>query len=687
VVDATTGTALASPTGVWEALAGQSLKFTASGTTGALSWDFGDTFTSSETTPVHTYIPLVDTPYTVTLTSGGLSKQNSIKIKGSTGAPLTGNYTFKYSDGTAVTRTAVQPNKAITFTGADQATSYQWDFGDGSDLTYGSPKEHTFTQGGTFPMKLTVARSGVPGTVTLAVPLVFTVLAPPDPLLWVAAGMAYADGGNGAQWQSDLSIYNPGTQTATLSLGFVSGDSWSGAGNVSWVPQALVAGETKAYPNILADFFKLAKGSWGVVLVRGDSIQVAPVIMSRTYNNAAAATNGTFGLSVPAMSVAAGVRPQSAAASNFLSDLRHDASFRTNLTVANLKDETAEIEVVFRDSAGNVLGSPAKITVESRGVKQLNAALSAAVATGDTAIGGAGWATPVSHFSAEVKLTRGTGVYPYATVIDQVTGDSIVVTPTARPSSTYRLPGIVRVQGKTGTYWVSDVAVLNPSAKVRKVHVTFSYVKSGTTRRVEVSDVITLPAYQLLVAVDFVKFWLGLAEDDPDGYASSYIDFSPAADDPAPTEPIVVTGKTYTPSGAGSIGLQVDAFVLEDGMSEQGSRRKLVLSGLESATNQFRTNVALFITPGSTGAIQVDVHVLDSFGRESKKFAFVGLDASNPFVQLDNSALFAGLSTDDSSRATVVIDSPRGSAYLGVYATVIDEKSGDATFVAGQPAP
>ena len=62
--------------------------------------------------------------------------------------------------------------------------------------------------------------------------------------------------------------------------------------------------------------------------------------MSRTYNAADADTKGTFGLSVPAVSVASGVRPASAAeGGNFLADLRHDASFRTNLVVANLKDE------------------------------------------------------------------------------------------------------------------------------------------------------------------------------------------------------------------------------------------------------------------------------------------------------------------------------------------------------------
>ena len=609
----------------------------------------------------------------MTLHTNGLIKQNSIKVNGSTGAPLTGSYGFRYADGSAVSRSAVQPNKAIVFTGADQATTYTWDFGDGSPLATGSPKEYTFTRGGSFTVKLTVARSGVPGTATTPSPLTFTVLAPPDPLLWVAAGMAYADGGNGARWQSDLSIYNPGTQAATVSLAFVAGAGWDGVTNADWRTLGVGPGETRAFSNILAGFFGLAKGAWGVVLVRGDTVPVSPVVVSRTYNAATAEETGTFGLSVPALSVSSGVRPQSAAASTFLADLRHDEAYRTNLTVANLKEETAEVEVIFRDAGGNILGAPARVTVEPRGVKQLNAALSAAPAAGTEPIGGAGWSSPAQHFSAEIRLKRGTGVYPYATVIDQGTGDSIVVTPTLRPAASYRLPGIVRVKGKNGAYWVSDVAVLNPSAVARKIRVTYSYVKLGTTRRIEVSDVFSLAT-------------LGLAEDDQDGYASSFLDFAPATDDPAPTDPIVVTGKTYTPSGTGSVGLQVDAFVFEDGMNEQASRRKLVLSGLE-ASNRYRTNVALFLTPGSTGGAQVDVRVLDAFGRESKKFSFVGLDPTNPFVQLSSADLFAGLSTDDASRATVVIDSPRGTGHVGAYATVIDNKSEDATFVAGQPAP
>ena len=684
VVDATTGAALPSPAGTWEASTGQSLRFNAIGTTGAVSWSFGDGETSAAASPVKTYSPLTDTTYTVTLTNNSLSRQSNIKIKG-----LTGSFTYKYSDGAPVSLTAVQPNKPILFTAVDRATTFTWDFGDGVSGVTGSPKEHTFTRGGTFAVRLTVALAGVPGTVTTSSPPAFKVLPPPDPLLWVAGGMAYSDGLNGARWQSDLSVYNPGSQTADISLGFVSGEGWAGSSNVQWIPKALRAGETWAVQNVLKELFALAKGAWGVVLVRGDDVPLPPVIVSRTYNAASVDENGTFGLSVPALSVSAGVRPQSAAASNFLVDLRQDASFRTNLTVANLGAETAEVEVVFRDAAGIVLGSSAKITVEANGVKQLNAALSAAPAIGTEPIGGAGWSGPVAHFTAEVKLKRGTGVYPYATVIDQGTGDSIVVIPTPRPSATYRLPGVVRVKKGDGSYWVSDVALLNPSALTRKVLVTYSYEKGGTPGRSTTSNVITLSPKQLLVAVDFVRLWLGLQEDDATEYSSSFVDFAPASDDPAPTEPLVVNGKTYTPSEEGSSGLQVDPFVFEDGVGTQTSDKRIVLSGLE-ANDRFRTNVALFLTPGATGSdsAQVDVQVYSASGLPMGPPIGVSLSAADkPVLQLNSSTLFGNEVTRPEDRATVVISNPRGTARVGAYATVIDNRSEDATFVAGQPAP
>lgn len=670
-------------------VSGQTVQFTdtSEGSPTSWVWSFaeGDSstlrnpshvFASPGTYPVSLFVTNENGSSTagrlVTVTQGGGTSIDFTVFDASSGLPLPslgGGY-------------EARAGQLLRFSATGAIGSVSWDFGDGASSLEANPLK-SFAPVADTSYVVSVSSGGESRQRPL---LVKAPSVPPDPFLWIAAGMAWVDGLNGERWQSDLSIYNPATQPATYSLAFVSGASWEGATNAAWSTLEVGSGETRAFPNVLANHFGRARGAWGVVLVRGDSAPASPVIVSRTYNAADAEEKGTFGLSVPAMWVGSGVGPQSNAAASFLADLRQDASYRTNLTVANLKDETAEVEVLFRDASGIVLGSPAKVTIEARGVKQVNAVLSAAPATGEALIGGAGYANPVSHFSAEVKLIRGTGVYPYATVIDQGTGDSIVVTPTARPSTSYRLPGIVRVKGKTGSWWRSDVAVLNPGSSTRKILVTYSHVKAGTPHRVEVSNVISLQSHGLSVAVDFVRHWLSLAEDDPDGYASSWVDFAPAPDDPAPSEPIVVTGKTYSPSGAGSAGLQVEAFVPEDGLRALGSRSELVLSGLQANT-RYRTNVALFLTPGSTGSVQVDVHVLDALGQVSKTVAGVSLDASNPFVQLASADLFAHLTTDESSRATIVIDAPRGTGSVGAYATVIDNLSEDAVFIARQPAP
>jgi PKD repeat protein len=677
VADAGTGVALEWASDAYRASAGQSLKFTATGTAGAVSWAFGDGTTSTEASPTKAYAPLVDTTYTVRLTNGDKSKQTNVRVSGSTGAALTGNYTFSYSDGSGVSRTAVDPNRAIRFTGVDQATTFTWDFGDGTALGSGSPVLHTFTRGGSFTVMLTVARDGVPGTKQTTTPITFVVKPPPDPLLWVAGGMAYVDNGAGVKWQSDLTVFNPGTQTATISLGFVSGAGSDGATKVTWVPQALVAGETKSYANVLKSLFRLEQGAWGVVLVKGDDIPVAPVIVSRTYNAAGVDTKGTFGLSVPALSVAAGVQPQSAAGGNYLVGLRQDGTFRTNLTVANLKDEAAEVEVVFRGVDGAALGVPARIQVEGRGVKQLDRALS-----NDVSAGGAGWTTPAPHFSAEVRLTKGSGVYPYATVIDNVTGDAIVATPTPRPSARYRLPGILHYG-----QWISDVALLNPTANERRVRLEYSYVKKGESDRTAKSKTITLKAFETKVWTDFFPSILELAAGDTSEYSDSFVDIAAASDDAHKDDPFVVNGKTYAASGAGSIGLQVDPYVYEDGIAPQAPSRRILLSGLQ-ANQRFRTNVALFTMVGAGGDdwAEVDVHVVDSFGRELRS-VYVRLDADRPVNQLGSSSLFAGLTTTDAEAASIVISNPRGTARVGAYATVIDNLSSDATFVAGQPVP
>ena len=159
---------------------------------------------------------------------------------------------------------------------------------------------------------------------------------------------------------------------------------------------------------------------------------------------------------------------------------------------------------------------------------------------------------------------------------------------------------------------------------------------------------------------------------------------------PAPA-PVVLQQdhpQTYTVvPGVGTSGLQVDPYVYEDGIGKAASSKRILLSGLESNADA-RTNVALFLTPGGglADSAEVDVNVYDFLGRKLRSI-WVQLTADKPIAQLSNDELFAGLTTTDAERASIIIDNPRGVARVGSYATVIDRKSLDATFVAGQPVP
>jgi len=125
-------------------------------------WDFGDGKRSSAKDPVHTY--WTAGVYNVILTvsneydSFDAIKTNFITVVG----PLTSKFTPNTNSGKAPL--------PVTFTDRSigSPTSWNWDFGDGTTSTVQNPT-HTFTSGGAFDVKLTVARGVTTDTSTQVV--------------------------------------------------------------------------------------------------------------------------------------------------------------------------------------------------------------------------------------------------------------------------------------------------------------------------------------------------------------------------------------------------------------------------------------------------------------------------------------------------------------------------------------
>jgi hypothetical protein len=385
------------------------------------------------------------------------------------------------------------------------------------------------------------------------------------------------------------------------------------------------------------------------------------------------------------VAVTGGVKAQSAEAGNVLVGLREKpGEFHTNFALANLNGDYATAQVQFFDKQGLQLGLSIPIQLSPYGVHQITRALSARPADG-----GAGYTTaPDGSFSALVTVTSGAGVFPYATVINDHTGDPIVITASSKPTLSYRVPGIVRVHGKNNTLFKSDLTIFNASLSQRSVNVRLTYqsTRDGHTSGVQTAaGALTFDGRESMDFEDFVKAWLPAGTDlDTTEYSNSYVDITPADSN---TEPLLVLGQTYNDQPGGSVGFQVPGFTSSDAVNGSGATKRLTMTGLSSGTS-YRTNVAVFldklgVTDVSAGAT---IRVVDATGHVVRSIPFGLSDTSGSFTQVNDDVLFGGLA-GDLSNMTIVIDGISGTAPIAAYATVIDNTSGDAILIPGQPTP
>ncbi|MGE5717306.1 MAG: PKD domain-containing protein [Acidobacteriota bacterium] len=682
ILDVSTGIASCGPFGC-SGISGAALSFVPNPamSVGFTSWNFGDGSTSTTASTTHTYAG--GGTFTITLTAGTCTKTRAISISGP--VALSGVFNAKYSDNSAFVATQVASGKEISFLAIDTADSYTWDFGDGTSPASGQTPKHTYVTPGSAPFTYTVTLNVTRGTGTSAqnasTTQPFTIIPPPEPPKWFVAGMAYLQGAlPGTLWQTDVTLFNPDqSRPAVYSLAFLDGRTSVDPATLVWKTINLGAQQSISSSNILA-FFGQPLGSFGALLVRGDSAPVPPVVTARTFN-IGDPTKGTFGLSVPTTQPSSGLTPQAALSQQFLIGLRDDDAAYTNLGLMNLTTDWSHARLTFLDGSGATTLGQVNVDVPPYGVAQLTRPLFAAPPNG------VGFQDPLANFSVKVSVLSGGSVFPYATVIDRRSTDAVVVTVSDRPTSVYRMPGIVRLQGANGTVWRSRFYVTNPSATSRKVSISYSFVpcdETGCKSRVTglQSDVSLLPG-ETLWTDDFPKVWLagfGFGVSDTTAYQNAYVDIFPAAGDPN-QEPVLVLGETYNDQPSGPVGLQVPGFTDADAASKTGANKRLLLSGLVS-NDSYRSNVALFLQSGTSG--RCTVRVLTEAGLEVAR-QDVAFNSTDTFVQLNDAGLFGSL-PGSKDRLTVVIDSFDGSP-ISAYATIVDNTSGDATFLKAQPAP
>ena len=209
-----------------------------------------------------------------------------------------------------------------------------------------------------------------------------------DPL-WVPA-VAHATGVGGAEWRTDLTLFNPGTGDLITSLDLLGPDGVLASTNVH-VPKGWVI----SFPDVVAETL----GVSGAGALRISPNLGLVMATSRTYTTT---TDGSYGQGIPGVTegdvFAEGER-------GYLPGLRQDEDFRTNIGFANTGGDPVDIVVAAHAADGGAIRTSSH-RVEGSSWVQLNQPL-----PDGTAYATVTSATPGAHYLA------------YASVVDRETDD------------------------------------------------------------------------------------------------------------------------------------------------------------------------------------------------------------------------------------------------------------------------
>jgi formylglycine-generating enzyme required for sulfatase activity len=458
-------------------------------------------------------------------------------------------------------------------------------------------------------------------------------------------------GAYGTQWESDFRFFNPCSSEIEVHIEFQ-------PENTENVGTTLVSRDLSIHENhtkVFFDIFDLLPDLGGGEVSGSLRIQssgtsgCSVMVVSRTFNDT---LDGTLGLTVPAMPVAV---PEKALLD--FPGLIHNNGYRTNLRLVNFSESTAWVRVTAIDANGNLIGDDRSAKVFGRSTKQINGVAEWLGASSDLA-----------PFTARVEA-NGRDIQAVATVVDNITGDSVLYTSSFADVDQLWLAGAASLSGVNQSKWRTDLWLYNPTDD--ELIGDSEFFVGNDPNESFLFGWPTLAPSSTYSYLDLVSDELSL--DDTKGYVVLTGD-----DGSAPQ----VAARTYNldPVG-GTYGLSLRAYRNEDLLlpGEAG-----YISGISNSPDLevgFRTNVGLLNTDpdlwttvqltmydvgGSAAAETYETTIAPGKLRQFNVFDRLGLGNQNMFGSLR-------------------VDVVTGGA-LAAYATEIDNKTQDSIFITAQRA-
>ena len=363
-------------------------------------WDFGDgSAHSSQQNPAHTYgsAGSYNVTFKVTDVAAATATDNHLQINVS-GATCT--LTCQASVPTAgAVGVAVGFASSATTSNCGGSVGYLWSFGDGQTSTAQNPT-HTYAVARAYTWTLTVTAGA--GSCNQSGGI--TISSSGAQQTWIPVG-SHASGLNQSQWRSDLGLLNAGTGSASVQItGYI--------GSSVLTKNVVVAAGAQS---ILTDIVGQLGGSGSGALAVNSSVPLK--VTSWTYNQVSSMANcypnGTQGQAYPAVVSSGGLGVGQAA---YLAGLTENSAYRCNIGLANTGPGSATVLVRLYNGVGVHLADYTESLTAGQWTQTTQPFKKYASQTAMDA----GYAT--------VTVQSGSGVFAFASVIDNITNDPTTVT-------------------------------------------------------------------------------------------------------------------------------------------------------------------------------------------------------------------------------------------------------------------
>ncbi|HVT04014.1 MAG TPA: hypothetical protein VHL58_11655 [Thermoanaerobaculia bacterium] len=511
--------------------------------------------------------------------------------------------------------------------------------------------------------KLTVqGQPNPPASISLSLSLAAPVSPDPGnsplPTSLIIPAVAHLQGAM-ARFQSDVRIVNTSAQTLKYLLNFTPSHT-DGTRSGRQTTIQIGAGLTSALNDILQNFFGFGRDEnvSGALEIRplpagGSGATSAGISLasSSTYSVTAGGSTGQF---IPAILfsqfIGKNKDPNKPSPVLSLQQIVQTSAYRTNVGLVEGAGEPATVQLTMFGDQGQRLGV-VPVSLLPGEQTQLNSFFQSQ-----------GFA--VENGRIEVSVTSSTGrVTAYASVIDNRSNDATLILPVnlSRPTTNrVILPGMADLNNELAR-WRSDIRLFNPGAVDTNVTLTFTPQGSSTST----TRTAPVKAGQVLLIDNALQSFFGITNQGgvvmatvPDG------------------ENVVATARTFNQTESGSYGQFIPGIYANEGVGRE-SRALQLLQAEES--DRFRTNLGLVELTGLPAVVEITAFTTElSLVARQMHVAL----RPNEFRQINSVLGQLGIPTTYNARITVKVVS--GNGRVSAYASVIDNRTNDPTYVPAQ---